>query len=63
MAVKRKPKWNPDYKKVWVRIALQNALSKDEYDGITPHGKKLIKEILLELDDRAREQEEDVNEG
>jgi hypothetical protein len=58
MAAKRKPKWNPNYKKVWVRIALQNALSKDEHDGISIAGKKLIKLVLEECDIKAKEQEE-----
>ena len=55
MAAKRKPKWNPNYKKVCVRIALQNALSKDSHEGIDISGKNLIKEVLSVCDRKAKE--------
>ena len=57
MATKRKPKWNPNYKKVWVRIAIQNALTRNSHEGIGIEGKRLIKEVLEECDKKAKEQE------
>ena len=59
MAAKRKPKWNPNYKKAWVRTALQNALSRDSHEGISIDGNKLIKEVLVECDRKAKEKERD----
>jgi len=56
----RKPikKWNPKYNKVWVRMAMQNALSKDLHMGIQVNEKKFIKEVLAECDEKALELEE-----
>jgi|TARA_R110000824_G_scaffold295858_1_gene484178 hypothetical protein len=51
----RKPikKWNPKYNKVWVRMAMQNALLKPMYGDIGVDGKKFIKEVLAECDEKA----------
>lgn len=62
MARKIVKKWNPNYKKVWVRMAIQNALSKDLHMGIQVNEKKFIKEVLAECDVKALEVEEQVDE-
>jgi len=53
MARKPVKKWNPKYNKVWVRTAMQNALSKSIYGDIGIDGKRLVKEVLAECDQRA----------
>ena len=58
MARKPKKVWNPKYNKVWVRMAMQNALSKDLHMGIQVNEKKFIKEVLAECDEKALELEE-----
>ena len=55
MARKPVKKWNPKYNKVWVRTAMQNALSKSVYGDIGIEGKRLVKEVLAECDQRAIE--------
>jgi|TARA_R110002020_G_scaffold314978_5_gene530163 hypothetical protein len=55
MARKPVKKWNPKYNKVWVRTAMQNALSKSIYGDIGIDGKRLVKEVLAECDRRAVE--------
>ena len=58
MARKPVKKWNPKYNKVWVRTALQNALSKSTYGDIGLDGKNIIKEVLQECDQKAIKEEE-----
>tara|TARA_Y100000592_G_scaffold99891_1_gene177642 strand:+ start:10809 stop:10994 length:186 start_codon:yes stop_codon:yes gene_type:complete len=60
MAKKLVRKWNPTYKKAWVKVALQNALSKLEYGELSPSSKKVIGDVLAECDIKAREKEEIV---
>jgi uncharacterized protein YbcV (DUF1398 family) len=55
MARKPVKKWNPKYNKVWVRTAMQNALLKSGYGSIDIEGKRFVKEVLAECDQRAIE--------
>ena len=55
---KAKKVWNPQYNKVWVRIALQNALIKYEPYGLSGNSHKLITEVLASCDQKALEKEE-----
>jgi len=52
MPKKPMKKWNPKYNKTWVRVALQNALSKGQFEAIVD-SKRLVKEVLHECDQRA----------
>ena len=60
MAKKIVRKWNPDYKKAWVRVALQNALSSIDYGELSTASKRLISQVLAECDIKAKEKEEMV---
>lgn len=62
MAKKKIKKWNPNYKKVWVRMAIQNALSKDVHMGIQVNEKRFIKEVLEECDEKAKDMEAKADE-
>jgi hypothetical protein len=50
MARKIVKKWNPNYSKTSVRLAIQNALLKRCHEDLTKEDKNFIKEILLECD-------------
>jgi len=55
MARKIVKKWNPNYSKTSVRMAIQNAMMKRSYGDLTKEDKTFIKEILLECDTIALE--------
>ena len=59
MAAKRKPKWNPQYDKIWVRVALQDVLNKYEMHGLGADSKKLINDVLAICDKKALEREKE----
>ena len=60
MARKIVKQWNPTYKKTWVKVALQNALSKLEYGELSTSSKRIIEKVLAECDVKAKEKEETV---
>ena len=55
MARKIVKKWNPNYSKTSVRMAIQNAMMKRSYGDLTKEDKVFVKEILLECDTIALE--------
>ena len=58
MARKLVKKWNPNYSKTSVRLAIQNALLKRSYGDLTPEDKSFVKEILAECDQIVLRKEE-----
>tara|TARA_B100001175_G_scaffold272067_1_gene245048 strand:- start:219 stop:410 length:192 start_codon:yes stop_codon:yes gene_type:complete len=59
MARKLVKKWNPNYSKTSVRMALQNAMSKRSYGDLTKQDKDFIQEVLTECDAIAKRKEEE----
>jgi len=58
MARKIVKKWNPNYSKTSVRMAIQNALQKRGFGDLTREDKTFVKEILTECDTIALQKEE-----
>ena len=58
MARKIVKKWNPNYSKTSVRMAIQNALSRRSDGDLTREDKTFMQEILTECDTIAKQKEE-----